>query len=712
MNTLKVNGQRLKNFIQGFTVLVCLVFSTVVFSQARIDAPLGNVELRDTNVGDAIRILSEMSGVNIVATNEASKKKVTLFLQNTTVKKTLDSLSSITGLWYRYKPETGVHIVMTVKEYSRDVVVFRDEKMRIYTLKHHNVAGAADAIVALFGARVQITAPSNSGTYTVDGGVGGGSGNAFDSQRDQRTARRGGRTLDERSGRGGVGFGAGGGATRRGVGGADLPSVANLTPGQIAAIEAGQRALEKIDADKVGAFTQEKATIYVTFNVLHNLLFVRSSDEAALITIAKMVKRIDRPASQVLLQMKIIQVKVDDTDKSIFDYAYTGGKKASNSAIGAAANILGGVGTPAAQMGLGNHSFEGGTFALQLLSSRLLARVQLLQRQGRTETLSSPMLLSSNNKAAELFIGEERVLVTGVNTRRENVQTGSINNVVISQDVKTEKRKIGNRLRIWPRINADKTVTLDIDQEISSVLKGATLIPTGDRDFPIDSVTESTLKLTVIARHGQPVVVGGMINTTKDNRNEKVPFLGDIPGIGKLFRKTIAGNEKAELIMTITPYIMDSTRDIPKMRQQLAKNVIHQPFVQHHLTPEKIVKDKTRPADMKSKDYNYAKMVKQAAERLHIAIQSNKLENGPTWKPTRYLQVNPVASWFQNRKFVTAVRLRNLGGGDMRLSPGSLHNVWRTVAYEDENLPAKGTTYAYVISDKSFADTIKTLRTR
>lgn len=697
MNTTTNNNVAMK-LLQSVVVITCLGFSSFGFSQSRIDAPLGNIELRDTTVGDAIRILSEMSGVNIVATKDASEQKVTLFLQNTTVKKTLDSLSSITGLWYRYKPETGVHIVMTVAEYSRDVVVFRDEKMRIYTLKHHNVAGAADAIVALFGSRVQITAPSNTGTYRVDGGVGGVVG-----------------TLDikrERSGRGGASFGAGSGATRRGVGGNDLPSVANLTPGQIAAIEAGKRGLEKINADKVGAFTQEKATIYVTFNVLQNLLFVRSSDEKALNTIAKMVKRIDKPASQVLLQMKIIQVKVDNTDKSIFDYAYAGGNKPNNPAIGAAGNILGGIGAPAVQAGLGNHAFEGGTFALQLLSKGLLARIQLLQRQGRTETLSSPMLLSSNNKAAELFIGEERILVTGAETNRKTVLNGGVESETVSHDVQTEKRKIGNRLRIWPRINADKTVTLDIDQEISTVLKGATLIPLGDRDFPIDSVTESTLKLTVIARHGQPVVVGGMINTNKDDRVEKVPFLGDIPGVGKLFRKTIAGDEKSELAMTITPYIMDSTNDIPKTRKLLAQNVIHQPFAQHHLTPEKIINDKTKVADLKGVDYNYTKMVKQAASRLHVAIRENKLENGPTWKPNRYLQVNPVASWFQNKKFVTAVRLRNLGGGGMKLSPGSMLKGWKTVAYEQEYLAAKGSTYGYVISDRSFADTIKGIRTR
>lgn len=687
----------MKSQISRWVLVVCLSLPLTAFSQSRVDAPLGNIELKDTDVGDAIRILAEMSGVNIVATNDARDRKVTLYLQNTTVKKALDSLSSITGLWYRYKPETGVYVVQTVAEYSRDVVVFRDEKMRTFTLRHHNVSGAADAITALFGSRVQITAPSNNGSYKLDGGgISGG--------RDTQNSRSN-RAVNGR----GSARTAGGGGTRRGVGGLDLPSVANLTPGQISAMEAGQRTLQKMDADKIGEFSQQaKATIYVTFNILHNLLFVRSSDEKALKTIAKLVKQIDKPASQVLLQMKIIQVNLGDNDRSVFDWGYGGGKQSNSTTFGANSNILGGTNAPRTQIGLGNFPAEAGTFALQLMNSRLMARIQMLKSQGRTETLSSPMLLASNNKAAEIFLGEERVLVRGVtaNTTTSNGGTST------AQSVQTELKKIGNRLRIWPRINSDNTVTLDIDQEISSVLKGATVIPVGGRDFPIDSISESTLKLTVIGRNNMPVAIGGMISTSKNDNDEKVPFLGDIPGIGKLFRKTTKKNEKSELVLIITPRIMNSTHDIPKVRRQLAQQEFHQAQIQQHLTPQNIAKDKMMPADMKSKDYRLVKMVKQAAERLQVAIKQNKLESGASWRPTKYLQVNPVAAWYQNDLYVTAIRIRNLGGGATKLSPGSLLKGWKTVAYENDHLPVRGETYAYVVSKRSFSETVKSIKTR
>ena len=135
------------------------------------------------------------------------------------------------------------------------------------------------------------------------------------------------------------------------------------------------------------------------------------------------------------------------------------------------------------------------------MTKHLLARIQLLQSQGYVETLATPMLLASNNKSAQIFIGEERVLVRGIE-EDEDISSVSTNRTT---RVKTEIREIGNRLNIWPRINADQTVTLDIDQEISTVLVGTTTIPTNNGAFAIDSVQETTLKLTVIAKNGQSV---------------------------------------------------------------------------------------------------------------------------------------------------------------------------------------------------------------
>jgi type II secretory pathway component GspD/PulD (secretin) len=214
-------------------------------------------------------------------------------------------------------------------------------------------------------------------------------------------------------------------------------------------------------------------------------------------------------------------------------------------------------------LGLGNYALEGGTFVYQFMSDKIRARIQLLQENNRINTLSTPILLSSNNKPARVFVGTEQVVTTGF-----EAVAGASNGLVVTTPAITpitDIRNIGNTLQVMPKINADKTVTLLIQQDSSTLIKGASTIPipvgSSIQSFNVDSVKTSNLQGTVVAKDGLTIAIGGLIDSSDSEEEQKVPLLGDFPILGELFKRKVKQNSKRELLLLITPHIIESAHD-------------------------------------------------------------------------------------------------------------------------------------------------------
>ena len=174
-------------------ILILLVFSEL--SLAAKDAgnyTLQKLEFKQAKVVDAVRIISEMSGANIVTTNEAANKLVTIFLRAVTVQEAVDTICKVTGLWYRKDSKTGVIRVMDAEEYQRDIVVFKNDKTRVFTLQNYNVKSAGQAIENLFGERVELELGNEDESLDQFGGSAGSSGggnNDSNNDRDSNNER-------------------------------------------------------------------------------------------------------------------------------------------------------------------------------------------------------------------------------------------------------------------------------------------------------------------------------------------------------------------------------------------------------------------------------------------------------------------------------------------------------------------------------------------
>lgn len=565
------------------------------------DALIRQLDLKETSVVDAARIISELSGLNVVATQEAGSQTVTLYLQNTRAIDAIQTLTRVAGLLQRKDPETGTIRFMTAEEYQEDLIVRRDDVTRVFTLLHPNALSVASAIQDLYGPRVQLSIRSfdddillqqgaavstglgfgggfnrtgNQGFNNAQGGfqnnlfgggfgggLGGGFGGGF------------GGFAGGFGGMGGMGGGFGGGMG--GFGGQNLMNRRNLSireqlledelsPEALRRLEnalrSGQQTDGELTATEVSRASQTEQVIFVTLNRSHNLVIVRTGDLDAMASIEQLIQEIDRPTPQVLLEMQILEVTVDDNFRSVFDFQFNNGplgptvpnQNANNpflqNAATAAQNVL----------GAGNFPVQGGTFVYQFLNDNLRARIEMLKTDNRAETVAAPLLLASNNRPARIFVGEERVLVRSVNS---TVVTPTVGAATTGISPITELVDIGTNLFILPKINADRTVTLIINQENSTVNAEGTTIPVSGQNgeviqFPIDTVDTASVSGTVVGRDGLSLAVGGLIRDTWVDNEQKVPVLGSLPVLGLPFRRTVRERSRRELILLITPHVI------------------------------------------------------------------------------------------------------------------------------------------------------------
>ncbi|AKJ94162.1 general secretion pathway protein GspD [Thioalkalivibrio versutus] len=176
-------------------------------------------------------------------------------------------------------------------------------------------------------------------------------------------------------------------------------------------------------------------------------------------------------------------------------------------------------------------------------STRIAALVNMLQRDTSSNILSTPSLLTLDNEEAEIVVGQNVPFIVG----RSIEDSGQAFDTIRREDV-------GVKLRVRPQINQGNAVRLEIEQEVSQLAPG-----TSDA---ADLITNTrTLKTHVLIDDGDMLVLGGLIQEQQTDSEARVPGLGSIPGIGRLFRADRNQTEKRNLMVFLHPRIVrDSAR--------------------------------------------------------------------------------------------------------------------------------------------------------
>lgn len=263
----------------------------------------------------------------------------------------------------------------------------------------------------------------------------------------------------------------------------------------------------------------------------------------------EVIDMLDQRRAQVVIESLIVEVGEDDATE--FGVQWQAGNLGGNGAFGGV--NLGGTGingSPASKTTIDvlpkglNIGLVDGTVDIpgigKVLDLKVLARA--LKSKGGTNVLSTPNLLTLDNEAASIFVGQTIPFVTGSYVTGGG---GTSNNPF--QTVTREE--VGLKLNVRPQISEGGTVKLDIYQEVSSLDARATV--------SAGAVTNKrAIDTSILLDDGQIMVLGGLLQDGYSQSNDAVPWLSDIPGLGALFRNQKRSVNKTNLMVFLRPYII------------------------------------------------------------------------------------------------------------------------------------------------------------
>jgi len=189
-----------------------------------------------------------------------------------------------------------------------------------------------------------------------------------------------------------------------------------------------------------------------------------------------------------------------------------------------------------------------------------------------TNVLSAPHILTSDNEEAEIKIGNNIPIITSRVQSAAGIQNTSGN---LSTSVNVERQDIGVTLRVTPQISEGDSVRLEIFQEVTDVNQGLTSTTGNAADVGV-ALSNRKVQNTVTVADGETVVIGGLISDNYQDKVTKIPFLGDIPVLGWLFKSTKHDLTKTNLLVFLTPHIVRAPEDLE--RQTIRKR---EEFRQH-----------------------------------------------------------------------------------------------------------------------------------
>jgi general secretion pathway protein D len=284
-----------------------------------------------------------------------------------------------------------------------------------------------------------------------------------------------------------------------------------------------------------------------------NSLVIQASKEAYE-TLIQVIEKLDVPRPQVLVEALIMEVDITDNFELGFNFGYV----LANSEIDlelVGQGLISTIAGPLAAFGkstIDSEGDEGSTFTAQM---------QAAAQAGLINILSSPHILTSDNEEAEIRIGDNIPLVTS----RVQAATGATDSG-LSSAVNIERRDIGVTLRVTPQISDGNTLRLKIFQEITEVNEAlSAVVAGGSADSTTDigvALSNRRVENTVVVADGHTVVIGGLIGEVSSTTENKVPFFGDIPVLGWLFKSTQEKIRRVNLIIMLTPHIIRSPADL------------------------------------------------------------------------------------------------------------------------------------------------------
>jgi len=272
--------------------------------------------------------------------------------------------------------------------------------------------------------------------------------------------------------------------------------------------------------------------------------------------VKRVLDELDKPVPQVLIKVLIAEVTHDNSLDVGTEFSYLNEWQNDGSVSIVTEGRLGDLST---------------NYIANVVDENFDVKLRALAEQGKLNILSKPYILASNNQEASITVGSSVPFVTASRT----TETGQTINTIEYED-------IGIILDVSPYINDDGLVIMDLSQEISA-LSGTTVTISETVDASVISKRSSSNR--VIARDGQTVVIGGLMQDVEEDMVRKIPLLGNIPLLGILFKHVETQTTKTELLIFLTPTVAANDAELAVLsdREKSGNEVIFEEFTDKEL---------------------------------------------------------------------------------------------------------------------------------
>jgi len=460
-----------------------------------------SMDLEAADLKDVLKIFSQQSGLNFVASQEIETKKVTVFLQGVSVQDALDAIIKANSLRYDQKPGSKVFAVYQLT----DADVEQTLRTRVFHLKYMTLS----------------ISPLDVGGQKVVQDL---------SQKDEISGSSSSQNSSDSSSGGSQGQGNQQGGNASG----NQQSAASASPSNLTA----QKGADKLVASILSKNGK------VTVDLHTNSLIVTDTPEK-LAEVEKVLAKLDVPAAQVMLEVYVMEVRKDLLDDIGVDWGgangslvtFTSGSRTTgfpftenlfNKSKGVKATTQ-----PASALALGSVS-----------AANLTATLHFLMNHTDTKILARPRVLTESNEAANIkLVTNAAIANTTSTTASQGIATSTSN--------QAERTEVGISLKMTPQINDDDSISLYVEPAVTTVAVSQFFSTTF-----LDPTTRS-VRTTARVKNHETLVIGGLIDSSQSLSKKKIPFLGDMPFMGSAFRYDNGDAFKRELLIFVTPHIVE-----------------------------------------------------------------------------------------------------------------------------------------------------------
>jgi len=331
------------------------------------------------------------------------------------------------------------------------------------------------------------------------------------------------------------------------------------SPGVTAGLAAG------LQPQQLRAVTELASSVSsVTADVGTNSLVIQASPEG-FEALRRVIEMLDIERPQVLVEALIMEVTVSDGTELGLNWVLhlVGGStevgigsvtdtKSSDGLASAAEVVKGLAGGPGF---IANIVATGSDDVIRAI-------IRATASDNSTNIISAPHILTSDNEEAEILVGDNIPIITNRVQSAAGITTATPDSS-LATSVNVERQDIGVTLRVTPQITEGDSLRLEIFQEITAINSGIQT-DVGDVNQVGPALSNRRIENVVVARDGSTVVIGGLVSDDYLDNVAKVPWLGDIPVLGWLFKNTKNTLAKRNLLVFLTPHIIRSPEDLEK----------------------------------------------------------------------------------------------------------------------------------------------------